>query len=121
MPFSMSGIKEEAVNFVVGYLKQDPDMPMRELQELAAQQGINVYPLIMGLAKNKIGLGRPKSPRIRKTLAARRVPPARNKSVPNLDDTTSLLNNFISHMKRLEQENQSRRSTLQRIGEMVRR
>jgi hypothetical protein len=113
----MLGVKEEAVNFVAGYLKNDPDMPMRELQELGARQGINVYPLIMGLAKNKLGMGRPKSLNARKPSTARRVATA---SVSNSKDPSQMLNNFVAHMKRLEQENESLRNTLKQIANLVR-
>jgi hypothetical protein len=110
----MVGVKEEAVNFVAGYLKNDPDMPMRELQELGARQGINVYPLIMGLAKKQLGMGRPKRVSARGPAAARRVAhPSSSK------DPSSLVSNFVMHMKRLEQENQTLRATLQRIAEVV--
>jgi hypothetical protein len=111
----MPAVKEEAVNFVAGYLKSDPDMPMRELQELGARQGINVDPLIMGRAKKKLGMGRPKS-NVRKPSAARRV------SIENASNAkypSSLVNNFVAHMKRLEQENQTLRETLKKIAEMV--
>jgi hypothetical protein len=117
----MLGVKEEAVDFVAGYLRSDPDMPMRELQELGAIKGINVYPLIMGLAKKKLGMGRPKRISVRKSSAARRVSREPSASVSNSKDPSSLVNNFVAHMKRLEQENQTLRATLQRIAEMVRR
>jgi hypothetical protein len=106
------------VKFVAGYLKNDPDMPMRELQELGARQGINVYPLIMGLAKKQLGMGRPKSS-VRKPAAARRVSREPSASVSNSKDPSRMLNNFVAHMKRLEQENQTLRATLQRIAELV--
>jgi hypothetical protein len=32
-----------------------------------------------------------------------------------------MLNNFVAHMKRLEEENHALRTTLQRIAELVRR
>jgi hypothetical protein len=113
----MVGVKEEAVNFVAGYLKNDPDMPMRELQELGDKQGINVYPLIMGLAKKKLGMGRPKSS-VRKPSADRRVFTV---SASKSNDPSSLVNNFVAHMKRLGMENQALRATLQRIAELLRR
>jgi hypothetical protein len=93
----MVGVKEEAVNFVAGYLKNDPDMPMRELQELGARQGINVYPLIMGLAKKKLGMGRPKRS-VRKPAAARRVNRAPSASVSSSKDPSQMLNHFVAHM-----------------------
>jgi hypothetical protein len=114
------GVKEEAVNFVAGYLKKNPDMPMRELQELGARQGINVYPLIMGLAKNKLGMGRAKSLNVRKPSAARRVSREPSASVSSSKDPSQLLNNFVAHMKRLEQENESLRITLKQIANLVR-
>jgi hypothetical protein len=112
----MLGVKEESVNFVAGYLKNDPDMPMRELQELGARQGINVYPLIMGLAKNRLGMGRPKSS-VRKPSAARRVS---IEGASKSNDPSSLVNNFVAHMKRLEEDNEALRSTLKQIAHLVR-
>jgi hypothetical protein len=112
----MVGVKEEAVNFVASYLKSDPDMPMRELQELGARQGINVFPHIMGLAKKKLGMGQPKRLNVRKPSAARRVSREPSPSTSNAKDPSSLVNNFVAHMKRLEQEN---RATLHKIAEMV--
>jgi hypothetical protein len=90
-----------------------------ELQELGARQGINVYPLIMGLAKKKLGMGRPKSS-VRKPSAARRVSREPGASVSSSKDPSQFLNNFVAHMKRLEQDNEALRSTLKQIANLVR-
>jgi hypothetical protein len=116
----MVGLKEGAVNFVAGYRKKDPDMPMPELKELGADKGINVYPLIMGLAKNKLGMGRPKSLNARKPSAARRVSREPSASVSSSKDPSQILNNFVAHMKQLEQENEALRSALKQIANLVR-
>jgi hypothetical protein len=113
------------VNFVAGYLKKDPDMPMRELQELGARQGINVYPLIKELAKKKLGMGRPKRASTRRPAVARPSSRATSERVASgvatSKDPSSLVSNFIQHMKRLEEDNHALRATLQRIAELVRR
>jgi hypothetical protein len=124
----MAGVKEEAVNFVVGYLSKDPDMPMKELQELGAKKGINVYPLIMGLAKNKLGLGRPDRGLTRKRSFSPRAARSaiggvsrRGATVSSSRDPANMLNNFVVHMKQLEQENQMLRGTLQKIADLLSR
>jgi hypothetical protein len=88
-------------------------------QQRRTRQGINVYPLIMGLAKEKLGMGRPKSS-VRKPSAARRVSREPSPSVSSSKDPSSLVSNFIHHMKRLDQENESLRSTLNQIANLVR-
>jgi hypothetical protein len=110
------GVKEAAVNFVAGNLKSDPVMAMRELQEIGARLGINVNPLIMEPAKKRLGMGRPKSS-ARKPSAARRVS---RESASKSNDPSSLVNNFVAHMKRLGQENQTLRATLKQIASLVR-
>jgi hypothetical protein len=85
-------------------------------QQRRTRQGINVYPLIMGLAKKKLGMGRPKSS-VRKPSAARRVT---IESASNAKDPSSLVNNFVAHMKRLEEDNEALRSTLKQIAHLVR-
>jgi hypothetical protein len=113
------GVKEEAANFVASYLKRDSDMPMREPQDSWARLGMNVDPLIMGLALTRLGKGRPKSSNVCKPSAASRVSRATTESASNSKDPSSLVDNFVAHMKRLEQVKQTLRTTLQRIAEVV--
>jgi hypothetical protein len=89
-------------------------------QQRRTRQGINVYPLIMGLAKKKLGMGRPKSLSVRKPSAARRVNRAPTVRVTNSKDPSILVNNFLAHMRRLEEDNAALRSTLKQIANLVR-
>ncbi|HMS15760.1 MAG TPA: hypothetical protein PKA37_02895 [Planctomycetota bacterium] len=135
----MAGVKEEAVNFVLGYLSKNPDMPMRELQDLGEKKGINVYPLIMGLAKKKLGIGRakrgsagrrpvgrPRGTKSGATAAARRAPAAKSTAAAAKPatsaskDPANMLSNFLSHMKSLEHENQVLREKLAKITAILR-
>jgi hypothetical protein len=73
----------------------------------------------MGLAKKQLGMGRPKSS-VRKSSAARRLSRDTTESVSNTKDPSSLVNNFVAHMKRLEEDNEALRSTLKQIAHLVR-
>jgi hypothetical protein len=52
--------RSETVDYVAGLLKSKADLAYNEVVKTAKAAGHHVYPLIMGLAKNKLGLGRPK-------------------------------------------------------------
>jgi hypothetical protein len=135
----MIGMKEEAVNFVADHLIKDPDMPMKQLQELGRNEGINVYPLIMGLAKKQLGMGNPK--RVAPRMDANRPPVGRpvgslgsnakrlkavasNRSTSASKggtDPLSMFSNFIDQMKRLEQENHDLRQRMDQIAALLKR
>jgi hypothetical protein len=135
----MIGMKEEAVNFVADHLIKDPDMPMKELQVLGAEQGINVYPLIMGLAKKQLGMGNPKRAVPRREAIQRPVgrpvgslgsnakrlkAVASNRSTSASKggtDPLSMFSNFIDQMKRLEQENHDLRQRMDQIAALLKR
>ncbi len=58
--------RTEVVDFVAKLVKSNPEMPFPEIKSLGKKQGYNVYPLIMGLAKKQLGIGRasmPKAPK----------------------------------------------------------
>jgi hypothetical protein len=64
-------------------------------------------------------MGRPKSS-VRKPAAARRVSREPTASVSSSKDPTGLVNNFVAHMKRLEDDNAALRNTLKQIASLVR-
>jgi hypothetical protein len=54
--------RAETVEYVAKLLKDKADIAYSEVVKAAKSAGHHVYPLIMGLAKNKLGLGRKKKP-----------------------------------------------------------
>ena len=66
-----TGIRAKAVTFAKQHIKKNPEITMTELKKLAGKKH-NIYPLIIGLAKNELGMGRPKRKASRPKRAARR-------------------------------------------------
>jgi hypothetical protein len=54
--------RAETVDYVASLIKNKAEMAYDEVVKTAKSAGHHVYPLIMGLAKNKLGLGRKKKP-----------------------------------------------------------
>jgi hypothetical protein len=52
--------RAETVDYVVGILRKNAETAYDAVVKQAKAAGHHVYPLIMGLAKNKLGLGRKK-------------------------------------------------------------
>lgn len=52
--------RAETVDYVAGVMKANPDMIYSDVVKKSRSAGYHVYPLIAGLAKNKLGLGRKK-------------------------------------------------------------
>jgi hypothetical protein len=52
--------RSDTVDYVAKLLKTKPDMSYSDVVKEGKKSGYHVYPLIMGLAKNAIGMGRPK-------------------------------------------------------------
>src|SRR5688572_3848152 len=52
--------RQETVDYVAKALKTKPDASYADIVKDARGHGYHVYPLIMGLAKNSLGLGRKK-------------------------------------------------------------
>src|SRR5262245_24625118 len=73
--------RAQTVEYVAKLLKDKTDMVYSEVVKVAKAAGYHVYPLIMGLAKNKLGLGRkkrgPGRPRGRRTGRPVGRPPGR--------------------------------------------
>ena len=55
--------RAETVDYVTKLIKAKPETPYADLVKAGKKDGYHVYPLIAGLAKNKLGLGRPKAKR----------------------------------------------------------
>ena len=55
--------RAEAVDYVATIIKAKPDTLYADLVKTGKKDGYHVYPLIAGLAKNKLGMGRPKKKR----------------------------------------------------------
>ena len=51
-----TGPRSTAVDFVAGHMKKNRDITMAELKKLGKKKGINVYPLIIGLARKQLGI-----------------------------------------------------------------
>lgn len=56
----MAKSRPETVDFVSKLLKSNAKMSYGDVVKEGKKQGYHVYPLIMGLAKNALGMGRPK-------------------------------------------------------------
>src|SRR2546428_3848590 len=52
--------RTEVVDFVAKILKAKPDTSYADVVKEGKRSGYHVYPLIMGLAKNALGMGRKK-------------------------------------------------------------
>ena len=55
-----TGVMDRAVDFAAACLKKNPNMPMAEMSKLARKEGINIYPLVIGKAKTRLGLSKAK-------------------------------------------------------------
>jgi hypothetical protein len=52
--------RADTVDYVAKLIKAKPDTSYADLVKTGKAHGYHVYPLIAGLAKNKLGMGRPK-------------------------------------------------------------
>jgi hypothetical protein len=115
----MPGVKEVAVNFTAAMMEKNPNVTMDEVKAAAAKHGINVYPLIMGLARKKLGVpstGRaPQKSRRRPRVAPRFDSPTRTSA-----EAASTLNAIIGRMRDLERENEILRVKIARIIDLLR-
>jgi hypothetical protein len=129
-----TGVKEQAITFAARQIKKNPDISMSELRTRASKKKINIYPLIMGLAKTRLGLGRNKAGRRRGRGGRRRRPgrpfgrrgPGRPRVRQRLgrprrlsSDPTAALRNVVSHVRDLEREVSALRSALAKIADIA--
>lgn len=105
-----TGTRAEAVAFAAQHIKKNPNISMTELKKLAGKKH-NIYPLIIGLAKTELGMGRPK----RAKATGRRGPGRPRKSA----DPAAALNNVVAHMRELEREVASLRAALAKISNIA--
>jgi hypothetical protein len=52
--------RAEVVDYVAKLIKSKPDISYADIVKDGRKAGYHVYPLIVGLAKNALGMGRPK-------------------------------------------------------------
>ena len=111
-----TGMRASAVAFAKQHIKKNPDITMSELKKLAGKKH-NIYPLIIGLAKNELGMGRPKRKKapVRRGKVGRRGPGRPPKSA----DPAAALENVVAHMRELEKEVASLRAALAKIGDIA--
>ena len=104
-----TGMRAKAVAFAKQHIKKNPDITMSELKKLAGKKH-NIYPLIIGLAKNELGMGRPKR---KKAGSSRRAYRARG------GDPAAAISNVLDHMRELEREVASLRAALAKISDIA--
>ena len=54
------GVMDKAVDFAVACYRKNPNISMGEMKKLGAPKGINIYPLVIGKAKTRLGMGKAK-------------------------------------------------------------
>ncbi len=118
------GVREQAVAFAAEHLKKNPEITMGELKKLAGPKKINIYPLIIGYAKSRLGMGKKKARGGRRKKAGRRAvgrPPGRRGPgrPPKSVDPTAALHGIVAHMRDLEREVGALRSALAKIGDLA--
>lgn len=126
-----SGMRAEAVAFAAKHLKKNPDMEMSELKALGNKEKINIYPLIIGLAKSALGITK-KKPSASKRRGPGRPPssgtgkkrgrPAKARGRPAANSSGSgMLADVVTHMREMERELADLRAALAKIGEIAAR
>lgn len=114
----MAGERQKVVDFVAAQMKKKPDITMTELKKLAGPKGLNVYPLIIGLARKKLGIKSTKKKASKKRAGKKRA--TRRRGVATIDgDLSSQLSGILDRMRALEEENDHLRDTLARIGQLA--
>lgn len=131
-----TGVKEQSVAFAAKHLKKNPDMSMSELKALGSKEGINIYPLIIGLANKSLGRSKPK--RGKSGRGPGRPPGKRGPGrppgkrgpgrppgrrgpgrPPKSADPASALQGIVAHMRELEREVASLRGALAKISDIA--
>mgnify|MGYP006381928167 FL=1 len=115
-----AGMRETAVSWVAERMKKNPEISMTELAKLGKKDRIHVYPLIIGLARKKLGMG-PKRKAARKPRAAfalKRGPGRPRKSAVS-GDAAAAITSMLTHMRELEREVVALRGALAKIGQIA--
>ncbi len=108
------------VEFVAKLIRSDAQMPYSAIVSTAKKQGYHVYPLIMGLAKKKLGMGRKKP-------AAARAPGAPiaesgSKSArrgPGRPPRSAASGDLVATLQAIQEQLTSMRAALQQIAEIA--
>ena len=86
------------------------------------KDGYHVFPLIMGLAKNALGMGKPKRGPGRPKGASRDVPPARRASRPAAGGLArGFTGELVSGIERMQSDVAAMRSALHDIARLASR
>ncbi len=113
--------RAETVDYVVKLIRDKADMAYSEVVKTAKAAGHHVYPLIVGLAKNKLGLGKkkrgPGRPRGRKPG---RPAGARGPGRP-ASNGRGLTGDLIRAIGRLQSDAAAMRDALRQIGKLAAR
>jgi hypothetical protein len=113
--------RADTVEYVAKLLKDKADMAYTEVVKAAKSAGHHVYPLIMGLAKNKLGLGRkkrgPGRPRGRRPG---RPPMAGRRGRPPMNGR-GLTGDLVRAIDRLQGDAAAMRSALREISRLAAR
>ena len=112
-----TGMRAEAVAFAKAHIKKKPENTMTELKKLAGKKH-NIYPLIIGLAKNELGMGRPKRAKAA-TRGGRKLGRRGPGRPPKNADPASAISNVVNHMRELEREVANLRAALAKIGDIA--
>ena len=111
--------RSETVDYVTGLLK-DAAMAYDAVVKTAKSAGHHVYPLIIGLAKNKLGLGRPKK---RGRPAGKRGPgrpPGRPRGRPP-GGGGGLTGELVRSITRMQNDSAAMRAALRGIAKLAAR
>jgi hypothetical protein len=116
--------RAETVAFAAEQMKKKPGITMGEMRDLGEREGFHIYPLIMGLARRELGLGRA-------TKAPVREPGKRGPGRPRKEERSSPLRisgtgdvagqieGVLDYVRQLENEAAALRKAFDRIREIV--
>ena len=107
--------RSDTVGYVAKLLKAKPDMAYADVVKEGKKAGYHVYPLIMGLAKNKLGLGRktkrgPGRPRGRR--------PGRPAGRPSSNGRV-LTGELVRALSRMQSDSQAMHAALRDIAKLA--
>src|SRR5262245_55543281 len=116
--------RADTVDYVAKLLKSKPDMGYTDVVKEGKKSGYHVYPLIMGLAKNALGMGRPKK-RGPGRPRGRPGRPPRSGRGPGRPRTTGLGRGFTGELvrgiERMQSDVAAMRSALHEIARLASR
>src|SRR5262245_23776412 len=111
--------RAEVVDYVSKILKSKPDTSYADVVKEGRAKGYHIYPLIMGLAKNAIGMGRKKrGPGRPKGKPGRPVGGARRGRPPVVRGITA---DLVRGIERMQSDVAAMRSALHEIARLASR